>query len=59
MPHTYFLKFTSHEFKKLLLQQGETCLEAYKIKANNKDYEFWQLDSLAVHLYTKDLLFKN
>ena len=59
MPHTSFLKFTAHEFKKLLLQEGGTGLKTYKVKANNKEYEFWQRDSIAVRLYTKDLLFKN
>jgi hypothetical protein len=58
MPHASFLKFTAHEFKKLLLQEGGTSLEAYKVQANNKEYEFWQRDSLAVHLYTKDVAFQ-
>ena len=58
MPHASFLKFTAYEFKKLLLQQGETSLEAYKVQANNKVYEFWRRDSLAVHLYTREVAFQ-
>jgi REP element-mobilizing transposase RayT len=58
MPHASFLKFTAHEFKKLLLQGGGISLEAYKAQANNKEYEFWQRDSLAVHLYTREVAFQ-
>lgn len=48
-----FLKFTAHEFKKLLRQENAEKLELYKSDAANKSYEFWQRDSLAVELYSK------
>ena len=48
-----FLKFTAHEFKKRLLLNNKNELENYKINASNKSYEFWQRDSLAIHLYTE------
>ncbi|HRP49989.1 MAG TPA: hypothetical protein PLO81_07925 [Ferruginibacter sp.] len=48
-----FLKFSAHEFKKRLLLYNKNELENYKINASNKSYEFWQRDSLAIHLYTE------
>lgn len=53
-----FLKYTAHEFKKLLLKEGNEKLNAYKVSASNKKYEFWQRDSLAIHLYTKEVAYQ-
>ncbi len=53
-----FLKYTAHEFKKMLQQKGESLLTAYKVNAANKSYEFWQRDSLAVHLYTRQVAYQ-
>jgi REP element-mobilizing transposase RayT len=50
-----FLKYTAHEFKKMLKRDSNGCLSLYSVNAFNKDYEFWQRDSLAVHLYTKNV----
>ncbi|MCE2732856.1 MAG: transposase [Flammeovirgaceae bacterium] len=48
-----FLKYTAHEFKKMLKSGlGEAELSDYAVDASNKNYEFWQRDSLAIHLYT-------
>ena len=33
-------------------------LESYKVDAANKQYEFWQRDSLAIHLYTKEVAYQ-
>ena len=52
-PQGSFLKYTAHTFKKMLRKEGATKLNAYKMCAENKDYEFWQRDSLAVPLFTK------
>jgi len=46
-----FLKFTGHAFKKMLSHQSN-ALEQYKVTAANKQFEFWQRDSLAVELYS-------
>jgi putative transposase len=46
-----FLKFTAHAFKKMLCQEPE-ILEQFRVNAANKQYEFWQRDSLAVELYS-------
>jgi putative transposase len=48
-----FLKYTAHQFKKMLKQEGAEQLELYKSDAVNKSYEFWQRDPLAVQLYSK------
>ncbi len=50
-----FLKYTAHEFKKLLKKEAPVSLLPYKVSANNKSYEFWQRDSLAIRLYSKEV----
>ena len=49
------LKFTAHEFKKLL-KDNPAALIKYAVDGHNKKYEFWQRDSLAVHLYSKHVM---
>jgi hypothetical protein len=53
-----FLKYTAHEFKKLLNKESSKYLEEFKVVANNKKYEFWKRDSLAIHLYSKDVAYQ-
>ena len=53
-----FLKFTAHEFKKMLTKEGESTLLNYAVEAQNKDHEFWQRDSLAIHLYTRKVAYQ-
>ena len=53
-----FLKFTAHEFKKMLNREGGSKLKNYEINAANKKYEFWQRDSLAVHVYTQEVAYQ-
>ena len=53
-----FLKFTAHEFKKMLTKEGEGTLLDYAVEAQNKDHEFWQRDSLAIHLYTRKVAYQ-
>jgi len=50
-----FLKYTAHEFKKLL---SPSELVHYYRNAINKNYEFWQRDSLAIHLYTPKVAYQ-
>jgi putative transposase len=47
------LKFTAHAFKKVLRSESPDNLPMYAVAASNKQYEFWQRDSLAIPLYTK------
>ena len=50
-----FLKYTAHEFKKILKKETAGSLLPYAVAANNKNYQFWQRDSLAIRLYSKDV----
>ena len=52
-----FLKFTAHQFKKFLIEDGMS-LDRYKVDASNKQYEFWQRDPLAIQLYTPDVAYQ-
>ncbi|MEX6690589.1 transposase [Danxiaibacter flavus] len=47
-----FLKFTAHEFRRMLLNEDGRELKKYAVTAHNKRHEFWQRDSLAIHLYS-------
>ncbi len=53
-----FLKYTAHEFKKMLKKEGNNKLSSYAVNATNKKYEFWQRDSLAIHLYNADIAYQ-
>jgi putative transposase len=47
-----FLKFTAHEFRRILMRENRPALLKYHVEALNKVHEFWQRDSLAVRLYS-------
>ncbi len=53
-----FLKYTAHKFKKMLKDEGNDKLANYAVNAANKKYEFWQRDSLAIHLYDQDIAYQ-
>jgi putative transposase len=53
-----FLKFTAHAFKKALRAASPAGLAKYAVATSNKEYEFWQRDSLAVPLYTRAVAFQ-
>ena len=57
-PQGSFLKFTAHEFKKMLKSKDENALNLYAVHAANKKYEFWQRDSLAIHLYDQEIAYQ-
>ncbi len=57
-PQGSLLKHTAHAFKKILLESRSNQLVRYKVDARNKAYEFWQRDSLAVHLFSEDIAFQ-
>lgn len=52
-PQSSLLKHTAHAFKQMLKAEGAGKLAAYKVDADNKQFEFWQRDSLAIRLFTK------
>lgn len=54
-PHGSFLKYTAHLFQKMLQKEESGKLATYKIRASNKQYEFWQPQSLAIPLFTKEV----
>ena len=54
MPHESFMKYTAHEFRKLLL--GTDKLEEYLVDSSTRLYQFWQRDSLAVELYSRKVI---
>lgn len=56
--HTSFLKYTAHAFKKLLIKKYPDKLAQYAVEAKNKQYEFWQRDSLAIRLYTPEVAYQ-
>lgn len=52
-PQGSFLKFTAHTFKKMLKQEDPGKLNSFSVDAENKKYEFWQRDSLAIPLFSR------
>jgi putative transposase len=52
-PKTVYTIWFILPFKKLLRSASPADLTKYAVAASNKQYEFWQRDSLAVPLYTK------
>ena len=58
-PQGSLLKFTAHQFKKMLINEaGYGVLHPYLVDAHNKLYEFWQPDPLAIPLYTRAIAFQ-
>lgn len=57
MPHVSFLKYTAHQFKSMLIPQPDELLK-FQVNAANKKLEFWQRDSLAIELYSPEIIFQ-
>jgi putative transposase len=57
-PHSSFLKFTGHQFLKKLRNENLRLLEKFKVDLVNKDYEFWQRDSLSIEIYSTEIIFQ-
>ncbi len=55
-PHTSFLKYTAHTFKKYLQLHKPGLLQLYAKNVANKEHEFWQRDSLAFELLKKQTI---
>lgn len=53
-----FLKYTAHEFKKMVKADKDYNLADFAVDAHNKKFEFWQRDPLAVHLFTSDVAYQ-
>ena len=54
-----FLKYTAHEFKKMLKTDKDNSLASYAVDAHNKSYEFWQGIHQQFICLAKKLLIKN
>ncbi|MFK7953143.1 MAG: transposase [Ekhidna sp.] len=54
-PFGSFLKYTAHEFKKLL---SSSELSPFSVQRSNKNFEFWQRDSLAIELYSPEVAYQ-
>jgi len=50
-----FLKHTAHRFQDMLRQETNNKLNLFRVNAANKNYEFWQRDSLAVPLFDRKM----
>jgi REP element-mobilizing transposase RayT len=57
-PASSFLKFTSHTFKKMLINDGSSHLSLFNVDSSNKEYSFWQRDSLAIPLYSRKVAYQ-
>jgi REP element-mobilizing transposase RayT len=57
-PQGSLLKYTAHQFKTKLRAEDREKLELYKVNSSTKDYEFWQRDSLAVPIFTREVAFQ-
>ena len=57
-PHGSLLKFTAHTFKNKLESDHPIWLNEFAVQASNKEYEFWQRDSLAVRLFDQKIAFQ-
>jgi len=60
----FFWTTTINQWKHLLkrddykAKDSPSFLLEFAVTANNKNYEFWQRDSLAIHLFSKDVAFQ-
>jgi len=55
-PHTSFLKFTAHRFRRILADSEN--LSPFYVGAANKQYKFWQRDSLAVWIFSRKVAYQ-
>src|SRR4051794_13196414 len=48
-----FLKFTAQKMKFRLIDSGSTVLESYKVKASDREYQFWERNPLSIDLWSR------
>lgn len=58
LPYASFLKFTSHNFLKWLKVKNPELLSKFRVELVNREYKFWQRDSLAIELYSPYVVFQ-
>jgi putative transposase len=57
-PAGSFTKYTAHEFKKYLQQNNPGLLQQYQSDKNDRSFQFWKRDPLAIPISTKDTFFQ-
>jgi putative transposase len=55
-PAGSFAKFTAHQFKKYLLQTSASSLQYYQSEKEDRQYQFWKRDPLAIPISTENIL---
>ena len=55
-PVVSFTKFTAHQFRKHLLVHNPHLLHKYKSEKEDRIFQFWKRDPLAIPLSTEDIL---
>lgn len=55
-PHASFMKFTGHQFLEELRKRDGGIPERFKSEDGNRNYQFWQRNSLPIKMYDKKIL---
>jgi putative transposase len=50
-----FLKFTAQQFKFRLIDTANPLLQAFKVNAKDRAYQFWERNPLSIDLWTPDV----
>ena len=50
-----FLKYTAQQIKFHLLEHGRVELEIYRVKAADREFQFWERNSLSIELYSTNV----
>jgi REP element-mobilizing transposase RayT len=58
-PVNSLMKFTDHEFKRLLHQYDRAQLAMFKSEKNDRIYEFWKRDPLAIPITSDKAFIQN
>ena len=48
-----FLKYTAQKMKFRLLDTGDKALQNYKVKASDREYQFWERNPLSIDLWSR------
>lgn len=58
LPHASFTKYTSHQIQKDLRINHPKVLELFEVDLDTRKYQFWQRNSLPIHLYSPKVVFQ-
>jgi len=56
LPYASFMKFTAHKFQEDLKMNNPNFLSHFIAKEADRKYQFWQRNSLPVHLYSIEVV---